>query len=253
MSTLYYAVGGGLGHVTRAQRVLRALDISDAVVVTSCDAELDFPVIRVGEEDSVAEIVARTSADRVIVDAFPAGIRGELTGVRAPRVDYVARRLRWERYRRECPVDFHFHAAYVVEELEDEHRRWVELHSDQVELLNLAPPAARADVDAFWLIVHSGPAHEVRELMEYARELAVLRGESPRVLVATRCDVELPDGFERTETIAYANAARIISAAGFNVMMETEPWAEKHHVVPFPRRFDDQFARAALRRRRLCG
>ena len=46
----------------------------------------------------------------------------------------------------------------------------------------------------------------------------------------------------------FAGAAKIISAAGFNVMLETEPYRGKHHAVPMPRRFDDQFARAARRR-----
>ncbi len=43
-------------------------------------------------------------------------------------------------------------------------------------------------------------------------------------------------------------ASRIISAAGFNVMLETEAWRAKHDVVPFARKFDDQYRRAARRR-----
>jgi hypothetical protein len=95
--------------------------------------------------------------------------------------------------------------------------------------------------------VHSGPAEEVLELIAYTRELT-----TARVLVATPCDVPMPDGFERVDAFPvshlYADAERIVSAAGFNVMLETEPWRDKHLVLPFPRRFDDQFARAARRR-----
>jgi len=32
-------------------------------------------------------------------------------------------------------------------------------------------------------------------------------------------------------------------------MLETEAWRDKHSVVPFPRKFDDQFLRAARRKR----
>jgi hypothetical protein len=32
-------------------------------------------------------------------------------------------------------------------------------------------------------------------------------------------------------------------------MLETEPYRDKHHAIPFARRFDDQFARAAARKR----
>jgi hypothetical protein len=95
----------------------------------------------------------------------------------------------------------------------------------------------------FWLIVHSGPPHEVEELIAYTRELTTMP-----VLVATPCDVAMPDGFTRIDAFPahplFPFAERIVSAAGFNVMLETEPWREKHIVLPFPRRFDDQFARA---------
>jgi hypothetical protein len=100
---------------------------------------------------------------------------------------------------------------------------------------------------SFWLIVHSGPANEVEELMAYTRELT-----TARVLVATPCDIPMPQGFVRIDAFPvshlYADAERIVSAAGFNVMLETEPWRDKHIVLPFPRRFDDQFARAARRK-----
>jgi hypothetical protein len=101
--------------------------------------------------------------------------------------------------------------------------------------------------ESFWLIVHSGPSDEVEELIAYTRELT-----TAHVLVATPCDIPMPDGFERVDAFPvshfYADAERIVSAAGFNVMLETEPWRDKHIVLPFPRRFDDQFARAARRR-----
>jgi hypothetical protein len=105
-----------------------------------------------------------------------------------------------------------------------------------------------------WLIVHSGPEDEVRELVAYAEELCRIENEPPRrILVATRCDLELPGGYERIDAYPvdhlYPHAAKIISAAGFNVMLETAPWRDKHHVLPFARKFDDQFFRAAARKR----
>jgi hypothetical protein len=100
---------------------------------------------------------------------------------------------------------------------------------------------------SYWLIVHSGPAEEVLELIAYTRELT-----SSRVLVATPCDLPMSAGFARIDAFPvshlFADAERIVSAAGFNVMLETEPWRDKHIVLPFPRRFDDQFARAAKRK-----
>lgn len=105
--------------------------------------------------------------------------------------------------------------------------------------------------------MHSGPEDEVRELVAYATELRDLASEPPeRILVATQCEIPLPRDFERIDEYPadalYPRASRIISAAGFNVMHETEPWRDKHDVVPFARRFDDQFARAARRRLAMC-
>jgi hypothetical protein len=40
----------------------------------------------------------------------------------------------------------------------------------------------------------------------------------------------------------------IITGCGFNAMRQTLPYRERHRFIPFPRRYDDQFLRAARRR-----
>lgn len=256
MKTVYYAVGSGLGHLTRARRVLAALDLaSEATIVTSSrdrDAAGDIPTIVINEDDDIGAVIG--TAQRLIIDAFPCGIRGELAGIDAPRRDYVARRLRWSEYAPICATPApRFDVTYVVEELEESHSDWVQMHSSAVAPLglNVAPEAGKEE--DFWLVVHSGPAEEVQELLAYARELAARAGATPRMMVATRCAMELPADVALAATSPqepppYAAAARIITAAGFNVMLETEAWKHKHHVLPFPRRFDDQFARARARK-----
>ncbi|MCU1229661.1 MAG: hypothetical protein JWO97_2545, partial [Acidobacteria bacterium] len=98
------------------------------------------------------------------------------------------------------------------------------------------------------LVVHSGPASEVEELIDYARMAAKAEGEeSLPIVVATRAainvrEVIVVDAYPAT---SLANGAvRIITGAGFNCMRQFggDP---RHHVVPFPRRYDDQFIRAA--------
>ncbi len=39
--------------------------------------------------------------------------------------------------------------------------------------------------------------------------------------------------------------ARLITAAGFNIMRQAAPYRAQHRPLPFSRRFDDQFARVA--------
>jgi len=257
---LYYAVGGGLGHLTRARRVLETLGL-DATIVTASPYARDprvtggFPIIEVPmhlERDVAAHRawirdLAR-NAGRLIADTFPGGIQGELCGLTGIRLDYVARLLRWDEYRRAVPDDLpHFDTTYVIEELTHE------VHGNSVPLRLPSPRAAgRGPGEGQTVIVHSGPPHEVLDLIAYAQELTPPMPAAPH-LVATPCDIPLPPDFRRIDaypvTHLFPEASRIISAAGFNVMAETEPWRDKHHVVPYPRRFDDQFLRAARRKR----
>lgn len=252
---LYYAAGGGLGHVVRGRAVLEALGLAGQAAIATSSPYADervsggIPLVRVPPLPDL-------DVDRTIVDTFPAGIQGELASCRsAPRLDYVARLLRWEVYRRAVPgrLPF-FDTAYIVEELTPEHDAFVRAHSGNVVHLDLSAPPQPGEAEDFWLVVHSGPEEEVRELVDYTRELMALDAHPPeRVLVATRCSIALEPPFEGVDALPasalFPRAARIVSAAGFNVMRETAPWQEKHSVLPFARKFDDQFLRAARRGR----
>lgn len=175
--------------------------------------------------------------ERILVDAFPCGILGELRNIDVP-MDYVARLLQWDAYAAATgAVMPHFETAYVVEPLTHA------IDADRVVELDLREPPEIANEEDFWLVAHSGDDHEVQHLTGYARELQQIEGIDAPIVVARRTFPLAP---------LLARAARIVSAAGFNIMLETETWRHKHHVVPLPRRFDDQFTRAA-RRRKLTG
>jgi hypothetical protein len=277
-----YAIGGGAGHVTRARRVIDALGIRDNafILATPSDprAAGGIPLVEIARSLEGDVAAHRTWLDgieceRMIVDVFPAGIQGELAGFDRVPLDFVGRILRVDEYRRATNDAAwpQFETAYLVEEAAPEVRaqRVVRLELSTVipsvcegpgradgseRSLDCAEPPARPGPShtlgmtaSYWLIVHSGPADEVEELIAYTRELT-----SSRVLVATPCDIPMPSGFARIDAFPvshlFADAERIVSAAGFNVMLETEPWRDKHIVLPFPRRFDDQFLRAARRR-----
>jgi hypothetical protein len=308
----YYAVGGGLGHLTRGRRVLEALGVEATFITASVYASDPrvtggLPVVFLpshleGDVDAHRQWLRALSPERLIVDTFPGGIQGELCGLDVP-MDLVARRLRWAEYRRVVPGPLpRFGTVWQVEDLdytvEAERRAPVaftlgeraphpgplpapppahprgegEMHRQQsprpagggwrcgerarvrgaLGLPEVSAIGAEATPYVFWLIVHSGPEDEVRELVAYAEELLRVERSPDRVLVATRCTVDLPPGFETIDAYPvhhlFPSAQKIISAAGFNVMSETEPYHDKHHPIPFPRPFDDQFARAAARK-----
>ncbi|HEX6642783.1 MAG TPA: hypothetical protein VF215_16820, partial [Thermoanaerobaculia bacterium] len=138
---LYYAVGGGLGHLTRGRRVLRALGLEKhATFVTASpyanDARVTggIPTIRIPPHLEYAkdlhrawlrDLIRERRAERLIADAFPAGIQGELSGLEIP-MDHVARILRWHAYRRivrdELP---HFETTWRVEALSPDHAQFL--------------------------------------------------------------------------------------------------------------------------------
>ncbi|HYN42526.1 MAG TPA: hypothetical protein VE129_12160 [Thermoanaerobaculia bacterium] len=270
---LYYAMGGGLGHLTRARAFLHTLGLGEGVVLFTSSSFADdprvtggLPVVRVpanldGDRGGLRALLGRTLAElavrRLVVDALPAGILGELAGFEPPpglELRHVARLLRWERYTADASSRLpRFDVTFVVEELHEEHRRALEASSGEVRKLDLVdPPAAPLEsIEApYVLVVHSGPDEETSDLVACARELHRIGRSEARIVLASPArpanlppDVTWLDAFPTTTL--FARAERIVTAAGFNVVRQTEPFREKRFLVPYPRRFDDQFTRAA--------
>jgi hypothetical protein len=115
------------------------------------------------------------------------------------------------------------------------------------ELSLPAPGAADAPlVDRrHTLVVHSGPGDEVLALTEYAREL---RPRDTLVVIAPRRPIRLPrdavwqDVYPAAPHVPFAEL--VVTAGGFNAMLDCAPVRDRHRVIPFPRPLDDQFARA---------
>ncbi len=275
---LYYALGGGLGHLTRARRVMATLGIRARVVCRSphaCDQQVvqGLELLQVPDEAAEGcaafarwfeEVLWEYRPQRLYLDCFPVGLFGELSDIPLPPeldIHHLARLLRWENYLpligEKPPRLRHVH---LLEPLHPAHRQWLERHSDGIGLLNLPagdvgqsgqPPAEfLAAAGPRWLVVHSGPTGEIDELLAYARESAAVEGVTPDLLLVSpeyrgegaRDVIHLPlyPAFS-----LFPLADRIVSACGFNIMQETAPYRFKHRFVPMHRRFDDQFARAA--------
>jgi hypothetical protein len=212
---LYYALGGGLGHLTRARKVLEALELTrDAVVLTAspfgADPRVtgDLRVLKVPrrlghDRDAFRAWLAPVlrEADELIVDSFPAGILGELSGMTLPPARHVARLLRWDAYatRLDGPLP-DYDVIYALEPLTHD------LGPAQPLELPQAPIGEPLVEEPHWLVVHSGPQSEIDALL--------------------------------------AHAERVITGAGFNAVHENARWRDRHTLIPFPRPLDDQFTRA---------
>lgn len=262
-----YAMGGGLGHLARARRVLQALGCAPGaarIFTASPYAADDEGVVRVPRRLArsprefgawLKEKMHSLAPSAVVVDAFPLGILGELADPAIlPEVPlyHVARLLKWDAY---CSAfagaPRKYQVSFTVEELAPAHEKFLAEHSERISPLELSPEPDSQTESPFngkpvCLIVHSGPAAEVRALVELASMKA--RNAAPRFVVVTPRELDLPAGVERIAHARpwelYPHAARIVTACGFNSMREAAPWREKHLYLPLERRFDDQMLRA---------
>jgi hypothetical protein len=263
-----YANGGGLGHLTRIRAYLYtrwrgepatiltgspfAADprVTGGHPVRSAPAGLD----RDGLTRWLGVALAGLRPAELVVDAFPAGLSGELTARSIPagtRVVHLARLLRWDAYEPLLPAEPpHFAETRLVEPVTAAHEAYLLSVSTSLGALELTePPAPSTTVDG-WLIVHSGPDSETRELVAYAREMAELEGLRPRLTVVSPTRPHaLPPEVAHLDVYPawplFPAAERIITAAGCNIVRQLAYLPERHRMMPFPRRFDDQFTRAA--------
>jgi hypothetical protein len=292
---LYYAMGGGLGHLVRARAVLHTLGLEDRAALVTASAHArdrrvvgDLPVHapppEAGDADHPAyrrwlgALIRRLEPEEIYVDAFPVGLLGELAelgtagpreGLGPPRLVHVARLLQWPAYARAFPdvARARLHRTYLAEPLHADHEAALRAISGELLPLALRDPApdaaslaaadrlARGVPTRFWLVVHSGPREELAELVAYARALQRLEGDHAPMVVVSPQQAPLGDDLFAIDlhpaTPLFVRAARVISACGFNVMRQMAPYRERHRVLPLPRRYDDQFTRAARWRARV--
>lgn len=271
--------------MSRANALVRTLQLSEPVLVSQSELldgvhgegqvrgvkiplELASAPIELGEW--LDRLLQELSPEWVFIDAFPSGVIGELAyvpGLKSYRCAYLARLLNWEAY---APVLKEtrclFERVYLLEALEEKHQAYVEgVAGEVVELsLDYFPLETReglalaARIESIrvsssaqvWLVVHSGAAEEVEELLAYAQGCAEIIGLSPRWMVVSphrlkgmRPEVEWHCVYPVAS--AYEVADRIFTAGGFNCMAETAPYREKHSALPFPRKYDLQGVRIA--------
>ncbi|MDX1905846.1 MAG: hypothetical protein SF053_02360 [Bacteroidia bacterium] len=268
---LYYAIGSGLGHLTRAQACVHTLALRDVRVLTnSLLSRQVFPPrdrILVPESVQTAEafpdwirhLMETVPVEAVYMDAFPAGMQGEMLFPPGIPLYYIARRLRWQQYAALLDkTEIHFDCTYETEGLEADHQYWIQAHSHTCQPLTLhypdpgVTPAMQAWLHSTcaprWLVVHSGPEAEVETLVSIAQEQAMRFDPAPAILVCTPGvpltddPVQVEDWYPAWPLFPYVD--RIFTACGYNVMQQTLPWRDKHYWVPFERPLDDQFARS---------
>ena len=173
---------------------------------------------------------------------------------------HCARLLHWARYSEVLKGSLpRYQQCYQLESIKEDHRTSLRACCERIDTLSLIdPPAAlseeiqpqdRSD-DPMWLIVHAGSSNEIMELVHFALDIATIEKSSPRLLVLSpHRPEELSPEIDHARVYPvhswFTHADRIFSACGFNTVRQLSAYRVKHRFIPFPRRFDDQFARAA--------
>lgn len=280
---IYYGLGGGLGHLTRFTAFCHTLGIKPVLVASQKDCLKDLfktfaseifivpnylTYDKEGLKKWLFDLINRMKPDRMILDAFPAGILGELSECNSCfediRIEYIARILKLETYQKRVLGGFpNISKIWKVEKLGKEQEDWfnklVLSNNLSIEDLNLCYPDFNEDLiinlpDNCWLIVHSGSEEELQELYEYAKDEALQENNHPNIVVVGQ--VSRPAFL--SENIPYYSvypitnllkkATRVVSGAGFNIMKQMSKMKAKHIVLPFDRALDDQHLRLKLSR-----
>jgi len=269
---LYYAVGGGMGHLARASAILHTLQIpKEAVKVLTASpfASLyfqDLPILplpaHLNNDPEFYEIWLQQQCKKygfseIWVDSFPNGILGELGCLRdfSLKWTYIARILHWENYKGLIKYQPPFEKIIQLETLESSHLDFLANFQCLIESIQLQYPVLQHNRKPYfdkndWLVVHSEPQAEVEELLAYAQDQAELEGLKANLCLISpikQINLDIPfQHFDLYPSYPYwENAGRIFTACGFNSMMQAAPYREKHHFLPFLRRFDNQFLRAS--------
>lgn len=273
---LYYAIGGGLGHLTRARAFLHTFEIEkDSTILTASSfaddkrvvgdiniikADKNFAQNQTDYRVFLKNIFAEFSVEKLFLDAFPVGIVGEFCDFDFGNTEvfYIARLLKWNNYscllRGKIP---RFKKTFILEKLSNKHQKFINEHSAANIELKLKYPNLSASNEKsvqrilaeklpFWLIVHAGSDEETNELLQFAKEMREIEKAEVNLILVSPNKSVFPNRYNiYPASLLFPHAARIFTAGGFNAIEQTEEFRGKHFAVPMERRFDDQFARVA--------
>ncbi|MDM8515437.1 hypothetical protein QUF76_04500 [Desulfobacterales bacterium HSG16] len=288
-TVLYYAMGGGLGHITRTFAILEEVDntanINFRILASSRLTHLvkghePYPMDEVPYEflksrkkylKYIKEYLKKYDIKAIVIDTFPWGIVGEWKNLalNIPRL-LIARSLKWDEYKKRMGFKYgQFpQQCLTIERQEATYEKIISSESKMTriyapivytesrvaqnrKLLRPDPqqnnshsqnPPSSSDRRK-WLVVHTGDRLEQKKLLKFAKnkmkELGCTNSSLHSVFPIQRI-------FPASDLIK--DYSYIVSGAGYNMaaMACVAGSEQKYFLLPFFRRFDDQFTRARL-------
>lgn len=264
---VFLAPGSGLGHLVRTGALslgLARCGIPSVIISTSpfgpgFSRITGIRVIAIpfsSWASSCSHHVRILDPALVVLDTFPMGLRGENIPdiTRTCPVVLLARRLDFQAYMDTMgewgiglePKRF---TALAIEPLPPDYTAWLTRRAEKIIGLenrirfpvtaitcpDIPGPLERAlSAGDLHLVVHSGPEAEVRQLMD--------RVTGPMAVINPRMAADgVPDCYDYFPApVLYDRAYRIYTGAGYNALADITGPPEKHILIPFKRRYDDQ-------------
>ncbi|WP_299838634.1 hypothetical protein [uncultured Tenacibaculum sp.] len=266
---LFYVYGSGLGHLTRVRNFIHTKNISlkECVIITNSSYKNYFPktAITIFKDDIfftdnyrvkifLNRCVQKYAISTFVTDVFYAGFYGELNDffnqIKGLKLTLLARILNSNYSSKyNCIV---YDTVYLLEQgifLDKYNYK----HKENLTLISLSKNNTKSNitiVKPYFLVLHSGPLEEV--ILLYKQALLYRKNE--HICIQTYIDFPVQYLKEKTTLICkektnnqlLENAKKIFSGCGFNSSAETLPYRKKQHVIPFKRRYDDQFKRKSM-------
>lgn len=262
---LIYAYGSGLGHLNRVLTFIsyQKIPLQGCLLITNSKhlsylpKELKVKALPDAffsgfEFSSYLKIlIDEFSINELIVDVFPAGFYGELTNIAEFNIKttLLARILKPNYFQLySSPI---FDTVFLMENgIVIENYQYKELTSLEIEDYS---GYSSVDLDltkeSFFLIIHSSSSEEVFTLYKYAR----LIDRNKQIYIQTySTDFKIED--ENCQIIynelpilsLIENCDKLFTAGGFNIIKITRNYRSKQYIIPFWRRYDDQFLRKKI-------
>ncbi len=258
-----------MGHLYRVHTFIRQFQLTDFSILTSnalayrlFDAQTIIFISPETYTETWKTFVDKTASTLDItdlyIDTFPAGLQQEFVMWKSMnfRIHYLARRLKWDVYKVEL-INFttFFDTVYCLEELEEAHQQFITQRAKAIQQLTLHYPAPSSTVTVnditpknkpLWLVVHAHSKQEVESLVHYAQDVA--RQQDIDVFFLVLSDQTIPVGMGKCMSYFpaadwFPHADRIFVGGGFNIVQQIKPFLDKTSLIPFPRKYDDQFWR----------
>jgi len=277
-NVLIYAPGGGFGHFTRSLAIahtFKLLKVTLLVSSTPLSVRYQNSIIvqqipQTAQIDKTefqkwfTNVMLLCKPELLIIDTFPAGIKGELNelDLNGTPIVLIARNLKWDVYKRNVHrIRNKIDQIYLIESVNEQYLNFLKTQNSFIGSIDIDDSNETIEPDPGfvksvsqhagekWILVHSGSQDECEELYEYARKIAFMHRVKPGLFLCGNFSRTLQNGTQTIHEIYpvcqyYSMFDRVITGAGFNSVRQAKKYATTYNFYPFERLYDDQYARA---------